>query len=147
MEVSVRWVSLITVAGSAASALHSGERQRNEAMEALLGTSIGVFLGLTVIIAGGAAIMTGRAQADGWKPPVQVLFACFGLALADRFLVYALFGGDLLSLSGFLIDFAVLTVLALLAYRVTLVRKMVNQYPWRYERVSLFNYRERVGQA
>ena len=61
--------------------------------------------------------------------------------------LYALFGGDLLSLSGFLIDFAVLTVLALLAYRVTLVRKMVNQYPWRYERVSLFNYRERVGQA
>jgi hypothetical protein len=30
---------------------------------------------------------------------------------------------------------------------VTLVRKMVSQYPWRYERVSLFNYRERPGQA
>ena len=116
-------------------------------MEALLGTSIGVFVGLTVIIAGGAAIMTGRAQADGWKPAWQVVAACFGLTLADRFLVYALFEGDLLSPSGFLIDFVVLTGLALLAYRVTLVRKMVNQYPWRYERVSLFNYRERPAQT
>ena len=116
-------------------------------MEALLGTSTGVFLGLTVVIAGGAAIMTGRARADGWKPVWQVVFACFGLTIADRFLVYALFQGDLLSLSGFVIDFAVLTALALLAYRITEVRKMVSQYPWRYERASLFNYRERGGQA
>jgi hypothetical protein len=116
-------------------------------MAALLGTSVGVFVGLTVIIAGGAAIMTGRALADGWKAPWQVVCAGFGLALADRFLVYALFEGDLLSPSGFLIDFAVLTALALLAYRVTLVRKMVNQYPWRYERTSLFKYRARPGGA
>jgi hypothetical protein len=116
-------------------------------MEALLGTSLGVFLGLTLIIAGGAAIMTGRALADGWKAPWQVVCACFGLALADRFLVHALFEGDLLSLSGFLIDFVVLTALALLAYRVTLVRKMVSQYPWRYERLSLLNYRELAGHA
>jgi ABC-type uncharacterized transport system permease subunit len=116
-------------------------------MEALLGTSIGVFVGLTVIVAGGAAIMTGRALADGWKSSWHVVFACIGLTLADRFLVYALFGGELLSPSGFLIDFVVLVVLALLTYRVTLVRKMVNQYPWRYERISLFTYRERPSQA
>jgi hypothetical protein len=116
-------------------------------MEALLGTSIGVFVAVTVIVAGGAAIMTGRALADGWKSPWQVVFACFGLTLADRFLVYALFEGDLLSPSGFLIDFVVILALALLAYRVTLVRKMVTQYPWRYERTSLFKYRERPGQA
>src|ERR671918_3093612 len=102
-------------------------------MQSLLGTSFGVFIGLTVIIIGGAAVMTGRALADGWKSPVQVVFACFGLALADRFLVYALFGGELLSLSGFLAGLLVITVLALLAWRVTLVRKMVTQYPWRYE--------------
>ena len=116
-------------------------------MEGLLGTSIGVFVGLTVIVAGGAAVMTGRALADGWKPPWQVVAACFGLALANRFLVYALFGGNLLSLTGFLIDLAMLAALALLAHRVTLVRKMVSQYPWRYERSSLLKYRERPGQA
>jgi hypothetical protein len=113
----------------------------------LLGTSVGVFVGLTVILIGGAAIMTGRALADGWRPPHQVVLACFGLGLADRFLVYALFDGQLLSLSGFLIDFAVITAMALVAYRLTLVRKMINQYPWRYERASLFAYREKPGQA
>jgi Domain of unknown function (DUF6867) len=116
-------------------------------MQPLLGTSLGVFIGLTVIIIGGAAIMTGRAIADGWKPAWQVVFACFGLALADRFLVYALFGGQLLSLSGFIIDFLVITALALVAHRLTLVHKMVAQYPWRYERQSLWTYRDRSGQA
>jgi hypothetical protein len=147
MEVSARSVNSIPVAGSQRTAVQSGKPQRDLAMAALLGTSVGVFVGLTVIIAGGAAIMTGRALADGWKAPWQVVFAGFGLTLADRFLVYALFEGDLLSPSGFLIDFVVLTALALLAYRVTLVRKMVSQYPWRYERVSLFTYRERPGRA
>jgi hypothetical protein len=116
-------------------------------MEALLGTSLGVFIGLTVVLIGGAAIMTGRALADGWKAPLQVVFACFGLALANRFLVYALFGGELLHLTGFLIDFVVITAMALMAYRLTVVHKMVSQYPWRYERESLFTYREKAGQA
>jgi hypothetical protein len=115
-------------------------------MQSLLGTSFGVFVGLTVIIMGGAAIMTGRALADGWKPPWQVVFACFGVTLADRFLVYALFGGELLSLSGFVIDFIVITMMALVAHRLTVVHKMVAQYPWRYQRESLWTYREKPGQ-
>jgi hypothetical protein len=116
-------------------------------MQSLLGTSPGVFLGLTVILVGGAAIMTGRALADGWKSPWQVVFACFGLALANRFLAYALFGGELLSLSGFVIGLVVITAMALLAYRLTIVHKMVAQYPWRYQRESLWTYRETSGQA
>jgi hypothetical protein len=116
-------------------------------MQSLLGTSLGVFIGLTVFIIGGTAIMTGRALADGWKSPWHVVLACFGLALADRFLVYALFGGKLLSLSGFVIDLAVITAMALVAYRLTVVHKMVAQYPWRYERESLWTYREKPGQA
>jgi hypothetical protein len=114
-------------------------------MQSLLGTSLGVFIGLTVIIMGGAAVMTGRALADGWKSPWQVVFACFGLTLADRFLVYALFGGELLSLSGFVIDFVVIAAMALAAHRLTVVHKIVAQYPWRYERESLWTYREKPG--
>jgi len=112
-------------------------------MESLLGNSFGVFIGLTVVLAGGAAIMTGRALADGWKAHWQVVLACLGLGLANRFLAYALFDGELLSLSGFLIDFVVIATMALLAHRITSVRKMVTQYPWRYERASLFAYREK----
>jgi hypothetical protein len=116
-------------------------------MYALLGTSVGVFIGLTVVLIGGAGVLTGRALADGWRSPLQVVFACFGLALANRFLVYALFGGELLHLTGFLIDFAVITAMALMAYRLTVVHKMVSQYPWRYERESLWSYRGKAEQA
>ena len=116
-------------------------------MQAILGTSLGVFIGLTVVLIGGAGILTGRALADGWKSPLQVVFACFGLALANRFLVYALFGGELLHFTGFLTDFAVITAMALMAYRLTVVHKMVSQYPWRYERESLWSYREKAEQA
>jgi branched-chain amino acid transport system ATP-binding protein len=116
------------------------------AMTALLGTSLGVFIGFTLIITGGAAIMTGRALADGWQKAWLVVAACFGLALADRFLVYALFQGELLHLAGFVIHFLAITALALLAHRITAVRKMVTQYPWRYERSSLFAYREKPAQ-
>lgn len=116
-------------------------------MESLLGTSLGVFIGLTVVITGGAAVLTGRALSDGWKSPWQVVAACFGLALGDRFLVYALFGGELLHLAGFVTHFLVITVMALVAHRITAVRKMVNQYPWRYERASLWTYREKAGRS
>lgn len=112
-------------------------------MESLLGTSLAVFIGLTVIITGGAAIMTGKTIAEAWRPVWQVVFACFGLALADRFLVYALFEGELLHLTGFLIHFAVITTLAVVAWRITLAHKMAAQYPWKVERTSLFAWRER----
>jgi ABC-type uncharacterized transport system permease subunit len=114
-------------------------------MQTILGTSLGVFIGLTVIIAGGAAIMTGKALAENWKPAWQVVLACLGLGVADRFLVYALFGGELLSASGFLVHFAVITAMALVAHRITKVHRAVSQYPWRYERESLFSYREKAG--
>jgi hypothetical protein len=69
----------------------------------------------------------------------------FLLGLATRFLSFALFEGRLLHLPGYLIDVAVLTAMAFLAYRMTRVRKMVSQYPWLYERVGLFAWRDRRG--
>jgi hypothetical protein len=114
-------------------------------MQTILGTSLGVFIGLTVIITGAAAIMTGKALAENWKPAWQVVIACFGLGLANRFLMYALFGDELLSLTGFLFNFAVITAMALVAHRITKVHRAVSQYPWRYERETLFSYRRKAG--
>lgn len=114
-------------------------------MNEFLGASPGVFVGLTVVLAGGAAIMAGRAIADNWKPAWIVAAAALGLALADRFLVFALFGGELLSLWGFFLHFAVLAAMGLASWRVTRVGRMVAQYPWRYERTSPFSYRERAS--
>ena len=112
-------------------------------MNELLGTSFQVFFILTVIIIGFAAYMTGQALGNSWKPVWQLIFYNLLLGIADRFLTYALFGGELLSLSGYLIDTAVLIAISLFAYRINRVNRMVNQYPWLYERVGPFGWRHK----
>jgi ABC-type uncharacterized transport system permease subunit len=111
-------------------------------LAALLGASPTVFVGLTVVLVGGAAILAGRAVAGNWKPAWHVVAACFGLTVADRFLIYALFEGNLLSAWGFLLHFAVLLALGLASWQIARVSKMVGQYPWRYQRTSPFAYAE-----
>ena len=113
-----------------------------ELLTALLGTTPAIFIGLTVVLVGGAAILTGRAVASNWKPAWQVVASCFGLALADRFLTYALFQGELVNLWGIIVAFIVLTAMGLASWRIAQVGKLVNQYPWRYRRTSPFGYME-----
>lgn len=116
-------------------------------MEALTGTTLPVFLTVTVVIMGFAAFMTGQALAATWKPAWQPVCYCLLLGLGDRFLVFSLFGGELLSPSGYLVDVAVLVVISLFAYRLTKARKMASQYPWIYERAGLLSWREKGGGA
>jgi uncharacterized membrane protein len=113
-----------------------------DGLATFLGTSPAIFLGLTVVLVGGAAILTGRAVANNWKPAWHVVAACFGLALADRFLTYALFQGELVNLWGIFVHFLVLTAMGLASWRISKVGKLVGQYPWRYRRTSPFGYAE-----
>ena len=116
-------------------------------MEEILGTRLGVFFGLTVVVMGFAAYSTGQALANTWKPAWHALVYAVLLGFGDRFLTFALFEGELLSLSGYLIDTAVLVAVALLGYRLSLARKMVKQYPWLYERSGPFSWRKKTGSA
>ena len=93
-----------------------------------------VYFGVTICIAGWAAYMMGQALASTWRPMWQVILYSILLGLADRFIVFALFDGELLSISGWLIDTATLMLIGLLSYRSTQARKMVSQYPWLYRR-------------
>ena len=104
-----------------------------------------LFLMFTVAIMGGAGWLTGQAVAATWRAPRHAVAGCVALGLADRFLVFALFDGALLSLTAFLVDTAVITGIGLIAWRITRVRRMVAQYPWLYEPVGLFFWRERSG--
>ena len=90
-----------------------------------------------------AAFMTGQGLAATWRPAWQPALYAALLGLADRFLVFALYDGELLSLGGYLTDTAALIAIALFAYRFNRARKMVNQYPWLYERIGLFGWRDR----
>ena len=89
------------------------------------------------------AVMIGQGLANGWQPYWQVAAYCFLLGFADRFLVFALFDGELLSLGGFVVDTLILIVLGVIAHRLTMVRRMVTQYPWIYERAGLFGWRDK----
>jgi hypothetical protein len=104
-----------------------------------------VFIGVTVLFMGGCAFMTGQALATTWRRLWQVFPYALGLGLADRFLGFALFGGQLLSPGGYVTDAAVLVAIALAAYRLTQARRMASQYPWLVERTGLFGWRQRGG--
>lgn len=112
-------------------------------VDSLLGASPGAFLGLTLLLFGGAALATGRALARHWRPAWQTLPYAALLGVGDRFLLYALFDGSLLSASGYVIAVLILLALALLAYRLTLARGMVRQYPWLYETAGPLSWRRR----
>ena len=88
-----------------------------------------------------AAAMTGQGLANAWQPIWQAAAYCFLLGFADRFLVFALFDGELSSPGGFVVDTVILIAVGLLAHRLTMVRRMVAQYPWIYERAGLFGWR------
>ncbi len=113
-------------------------------METLVGSSIGVFIGVTVALFGGAGWMAGRALALGWKP--RWLIVPYGLLLGvgARFLTYALFEGELLSVSGYIISTGILVGVMLVAYRFYQVRQMVRQYPWLVEARGWFVWREKA---
>jgi hypothetical protein len=111
----------------------------------VIGTTLPVFLGLTLCLIGGAGFLTGQALARAWRPLWQVFPYCLLLGLADRFLTWGLFGGTLLSIGGLVVDTAAILAIGLVAYRLTRVRKMVSQYPWLYERRGPFAWRKRPG--
>ena len=105
--------------------------------------SVGVFLVLTLIIAGSASFMTGQAVASTWRPRWQCVVYGAMLAATDRFLDYALHDGPLLSGSGFLISAVLQIAIALAAFQLTRARRMVAQYPWLFESTGPFSWRER----
>ncbi|WP_339778865.1 DUF6867 family protein [uncultured Thalassospira sp.] len=114
-------------------------------MEAITGTSISVTIGITIILMGFCAMMTGQAVANTWRPMSQMVPYAILLGLTDRFLGFALFNGELLSLSGFIFDTVILLAIAMVSFRIVRVNKMLSQYPWLYERVGPFAYRSREG--
>ena len=98
------------------------------------------FLFITVILAGGAAYLTGRAVAIAWTGHVQLVVYVFLLTCATRFIHFALFDGTLLSIHYFIVDFILLLVFAVLGQRMTRARQMATQYSFQYERSGPLNW-------
>ena len=103
-----------------------------------------VFISFTLWLMGWVAFMTGQALATTWRPWGQVVPYTILLGGVDRFFVYALFEGRLLSVEGFLIDTLWLMGVGLVSYRRTLAHKMTLQYPWLHVRKGWLGWRERT---
>lgn len=107
-----------------------------------LGGSWAAFIVVTLIVFGFGAVMMGRALADTWRPLWQNVAYGLLLGVANRLFHNFFFADDVLNLPAYVIQAALLIGTALLAYRATLAHKMVNQYPWLYERAGLFGWRK-----
>jgi Domain of unknown function (DUF6867) len=101
---------------------------------------------LTGVIGGGAALLAGRAIATTWRPYWYVIAYMLLLGAGVRFLHFALFQGDILSLPSYLVDTLYLVAVGSVAFRMTRTNQMTRQYPWLYERTGPFSWRERRPQ-
>jgi hypothetical protein len=92
--------------------------------------SFGIFVLVTIVLGGGAAILAGRAIAATWRPWWQIVVYMLILGGAVRFIHFALFGGTLLSPHYYAVDSAVCLAAGLLGFRTARVSQMVTQYRW-----------------
>jgi hypothetical protein len=91
---------------------------------------LGIFLLVTVVLGGGAAVLAGRAVAMTWRPWWQVVVYMLMLGAAVRFIHFALFGGTLLSLHYYTVDAAICMAFGFLGFQAARAARMVAQYPW-----------------
>jgi small-conductance mechanosensitive channel len=108
----------------------------------LFGTDFAVWFGVIVVMCGCVHLM-GRALAQSWRPARAAIPYALVLSAADRLLIYALFSGDLFSITGAIIDTYLILMTAVVSYHVTLAAQMVRQYPWLYERHLLVTWRQK----
>ena len=104
-----------------------------------------VFLLVTVILGGGAAVLAGRAIATTWRPWWQVVLYAFIFGGAVRFFHFALFQATFLTLHYFLVDSAVCLLFGAVGFRAARAAQMVTQYRWLNERRGLLRWRRKPG--
>jgi hypothetical protein len=101
------------------------------------------FVIVTGVIGGGAAGLAGRAVANAWRPWWVAALWMLPLATGVRFLHFALFQATLLSPRFYLLDLAVLLVLALAGHRWARRRQITTRYAWLFCTASPFGWRPR----
>ncbi|MFM8699859.1 MAG: DUF6867 family protein [Hyphomicrobiales bacterium] len=109
--------------------------------------TVWLFLLVTVVLGGGAVWLSGRAIARVWQTRLTLVFYTLLLALAVRFLHFALFDGTLLSLHYYTVDTLILLVIGQLGFQFERARQMTRQYHWIYERSGLFSWRAKINPA
>jgi hypothetical protein len=107
--------------------------------------SFGVFLLVTIVLGGGAALLAGRAIAATWRPEWQIVSYGFILAAAVRFIHFSLFGGTFLSPHYYLIDVVFCIAFGFLGFRTARASQMANQYGWLHVSHGPLRWRRKQG--
>ena len=105
--------------------------------------SFGVFLLVTIAMGGGAAWMSGRANAATWRPWWNIVAYMLILGAAVRFIHYALFDATLVTLSHYLVDTAFCLLFGFLGFRVKRASQMATQYGFLNARTGLLSWARR----
>ncbi|MFG1423840.1 DUF6867 family protein [Roseixanthobacter liquoris] len=112
---------------------------------AVVEVSTGDFMLVTLFLGGGAAWLTGRAVANGWKPFALVLAYSLLLTAAVRFCHFALFKGTLFALDYYLVEAVLLFAIATLGFRSVRKQQMTVRYDWLYESAGPLSWRNKAG--
>ena len=106
-------------------------------------TDNGLFVfALLTILGAAAAASSGRALAKTWSPLWMIAPYMAVLSAAVRFLHFALFQEELLSIHYYLVTLVILLAVAWASYKSMRAGQMATQYSWAYEKVGL-NWRAR----
>jgi hypothetical protein len=105
--------------------------------------SLGIFVLVSIILGGGAAMLAGRAIATTWRTRWQVVAYMLILGAAVRFIHFALFGGTLLSLHYYAVDAAICMAFGFAGFQAARATQMTSQYRWINEPSGPFRWRRR----
>ncbi len=106
-------------------------------------TDNGLFVFVLMTVLGGAAgWASGRALAATWSPTWLILPYMAVLSAAVRFLHFALFQEELLSIHYYLVTLVVMLAIAWISYKSMRATQMATQYSWAYQKAGL-NWRAR----
>ncbi|HEV3044234.1 MAG TPA: hypothetical protein VGY52_10210 [Roseiarcus sp.] len=95
-----------------------------------------IFL-LLIVIGGAAAIASGRALAKTWSPAWAIVPSMIVLSAAVRFLHFALYQEELLSLQYYVVTLVILLAAAFAGYRSMRASQMATQYSWAFQKSGL----------
>jgi hypothetical protein len=98
---------------------------------------------ITLVLGGGCAWLAGSAIASTWRGLWVAVIAAIPMAMAVRFVHFALFNETLLSLKPWAAETLILLAVMSLAFQRTRARQMVRQYYWLYEPKGYLGWRLR----
>lgn len=99
---------------------------------------------LLTVLGGAAAVASGRAVAGSWRPFTILPIYMLVLSAVLRFLHYALFQEDILSVPGLVVAFVITLAAAGYGYRAERSRQMATQYSWIYARAGPLGWTART---